>query len=1713
MIRCVFLALTALILMHSAPRAAMDEVKERLVGNTSPLLRWDNVEGAPFWVGGVSLRRAEGQGLHVVKLAPGEWVRLWLPANTVLRLRSEREDRLLPATLMLTLSSGSGLEAEVRPVPSSDGRDLLLGVPLRGPQLLRVMQPVGSDGPVTLALFVARRIAPEDPVRYRDRLDFPGDDVSLYRERRWDTVRLDRFEPAKPQSLVVNGPARLMLETRLPYDEGSATWTRAYRIDALLDDQPLQAFDFETSPDILEPLRIIGSGQAVGMVQRGFLDIPAGEHHLKLEANRPVLIRILAHAGDDFLVPRLNAPEGTTLAEVATGSAWDHGAGVWAVTKDDLSRVASGATETERLARRLGHDNRWNAGLAGAALLDQVVPRKPGMPEAAYAAERLRGAFTFWRDLLPGGGPAKIRQEMGWVSVPVLLDPLEDLPRRLPPGLPTEVLLSGLTQGFFVPMSGSPLTYLLPPREAPSELRLLVDRANSKEQLTFIVQFGEEAPRRMVLSPARDLPADAYGEAAGEEALARLPREDGPSGTRSGALAQRQPTGRLIDAGVSELPLPRDVRTVRIWSATPGVTPSVAVQYRASAPHALDDDTYPDILSRLGRDQARRLFFRALTDAIKCETWLEDPEHCPSGREIVATGPSAQALLNDWIPLLRLLRARYRSEFGTVVADVTLSPQGQPIPMAEARLIAAEAEAHERRGDWSGALELWTRLADGSRGVDWRRSQLRRTGALRSLGEAYLAERLLKSLHRAPAADRELRRNVFERLLAIAIESGDTDVQLGLYAAELPHRSEPALLAGLVETLVAAGRDTMAVQLGLLLPPNTRPVALPQAALRAGWMGQFGQLVAEEPSAPRRDIWQGLAAQRAGDEEAAMGYFQAAGREGMPWAEALTRGQAIRARLGEEGQHAEDAASDWSAWWAAHPGPRIWEDAEPLITAHAGAVAIEALGRDLLARAFRAEPARPVQLRLGGPAVLRVEVRPLHQNPKGLPLDGWATLAVGGREVMVPVSRNQPSPGLTLVGTTGTPGTAVVETIAVPAGVHDVTVSPRGFVGLVRVAIERPAIPLAVLPPPDSGLPSTGTTSSDEPAAKRHRMGELIRRFESRSAGDPAALAEAARLAHENPTVPALASLWARLALQSRWERVTALDSSAGFRTVTLPVWQPEGDAMRARAALLPRLGNGEQLLQGSNDFAFALINTAPTTLEVQLAMADLPGTVLTPITVRYWLNDQPPREVRLTPNRTSANLRIRVPAGEHGLRFAIADPQSNRFVRLRFDERRDDGEVPPPVRDAERAYDVASVAEPVAFTVEGPVWLRIDELDGDGSARSSYRYVPAGWQTLRIPPTLGRTESLLRIFRLVADRTTPPPAPAPLGAAEASPKSPVTVPDTPPPLTVDLTDALPLGGQEDGTWSVAASVQRALPLVENGPGGGNTGTGLFFQLGSTYRYFDAANRLYWRGEVLGRSYFDGTQPVIGLRGRVEHELASAPITLFAEASAFAQQVGSKGLANSGTLSGGAVWKHQLDEKTYQYATLSGYVRSLSLSAADAVGQSIDPDIFSAYKANHPIGLRISYVLRHEPWVDTIWTGSITAATGQEWDLFSPAYFSAGVDWLQLLGPVIVDAGVRSTYYTARSNGPGSSIDNLLRLTVAYEGWTPSGDRWEIGASAGYRTQSKEWIGLLSFTWHFSNGRGFRDYVPGDIPFANLRSRPLFGLSNNTMGAVSASNR
>ncbi|MFC7737635.1 hypothetical protein ACFQX4_17740 [Roseomonas sp. GCM10028921] len=1706
---CYLFATAAVLLLlpvAEGPHAAVDAVRERAVGDTQPLLRWDNIQGSPLWVDGAAPRRKHGQGLYTVTLSPGETTRFTVPAGAVMRLRAP-ERPITPADLAITVSQGSGLAVTAVPAQSVNGRDLLLGIPPSWPAVVTLIRPADAPSPLEIAPFLARFTAPPDPVAYRDRLDLPGPDRNIRLGRRWESLPYDLLEPAASQTVALVGPARLLLQTRRLYDQGPPTWVRSYRIRAALNGLPLQVLDFSTSPDGSQPVRVEGSQEAVGVPQQGYLDIPAGTHSLTLDADGPVLVRVLAHTGRDWLVPGLNAPPGSDLSEVITGEGWDGGAGIWTVDEGDLRRalgpVPRGATHTERLARRLSRDAEWDAGLAGAALMDHAARRAPGLPEAVQAAERLRGAGTFWRDLLPSR--SGLQQQMGWVALPVLNDPLLPLPRRVPPGLPQDVLLTGLVRGIFVtPGSGGPpLVYRLPTREAPSSLRVLVGHSGTAEPAALMVQVGDERPRRLVVHPAPELPPASFSEGPGEAGLARLPQPSSPPSTRSGSFSQNRPPGPLMAAGAVEIPLPRAANTVRIWVEAASMARPVALQYRASRREGLEDESYAEAVRGVGQTPAMALFGLALSNAILCDSWLRDPLSCPNSGRIA----EVRSLHNEWLPLLRLLRARHRTEFATVAADPTLTA-----PRRAGASGSAEARAKERTSDWLGALEAWTRATETAGGSDWWQAQLGRAEALRRLGEAYLAERFLKALHRAPAAPPGIRRQAFSGLRRLALETGDPEAVFGVLSAQLATRREPdvALLSDLASTLAAAGRDVMAVQVGLLLPSNRRPPAVTGAALRAGWADVFTLTLNEEPDAARRALWQGLAAARAGDEAAALAQFRAAGGEGSRWASALERGQSIRARLGPEGAATQDLAQDWGDWWASHPGPWIWAEVEGAAVTHAGGAELEASARDLPLRAWRAETGRPVRLELAGPMLLRVETRPLHVGQNPTLLDGWIEIAIeGGRRVTVPVSRNQSSPGLTLVGGGGTPGTTVVETIAVPAGRHFVTVTPRGFTALVRASLGQPALPLPVLPVPQPSLLPPGTpglrAAADSAAGQRYEMGDLIRRFEARPEGDQAALAQAARLAQRNPETPGLASLWARLAQQSRWERITALDSSAGYRSLPVPGWQPEAPALRVRTALLPRLSADEQLLPAGSEFALSFVNTAATVVDVELGLADLPGVAGEPITVLHRLDEGAPQPVRLTPRLPAARIRISIPEGEHGLRFSIADPQSNRFVRLRFTEIAEGsgGADHPAPREPERAFDVATTEEPVLLTLEGPAWLRIDELGPDGTVTPRYRSVGPGWQTLRLVPPADRAELLMRIFRLVPDRAAPAPAPPSLPQAEVAPGAPIAVLDVPPALSIVLEDRLPLGRQEDGTWSLSASVERALPPDEDP---GQSRSALYTQLLAGWRYLDVVNRLYLRGEAILRGDIDAGSPTLGLRGRVERSFADAPLTLFASASVFGQALSGHGTAWSGTLSGGLRWENEIDEKTRQFATVSGFVRALGgLSADQARVLYPDPDIFTRYKEQHRQGLRLSYALRHQPWLDTVWTLGASVVSNEDLNLLRPDHIALTAEWAQLLGPAVIEAGVTHTRYFSDPDRAMPRNDTLLRVGLLREGWLPSGQRWEIGATAGYRTLAREWTGMLFFTWHFSTGRGFRDFTPAEVPFARLRERPLFSLPNNGM--------
>ncbi|HUM92653.1 MAG TPA: phosphomethylpyrimidine synthase ThiC, partial [Candidatus Competibacter sp.] len=160
-------ALLALLLGAGA-EAGPDQVQIDMVGRYPLPLRWDNVSSEPLWVEGAKPFSAPGSRardgerhetrMHRVRLAPGESVTVWVPANEGLRVYRP-DGRLASADLEIAVSNGSGLYVSAPTQPSAQGDSLLLPSDWPEERLARVSRPARASEAVEVALFVSRREA------------------------------------------------------------------------------------------------------------------------------------------------------------------------------------------------------------------------------------------------------------------------------------------------------------------------------------------------------------------------------------------------------------------------------------------------------------------------------------------------------------------------------------------------------------------------------------------------------------------------------------------------------------------------------------------------------------------------------------------------------------------------------------------------------------------------------------------------------------------------------------------------------------------------------------------------------------------------------------------------------------------------------------------------------------------------------------------------------------------------------------------------------------------------------------------------------------------------------------------------------------------------------------------------------------------------------------------------------------------------------------------------------------------------------------------------------------------------------------------------------------------------------------------------------------------------------------------------------------------
>ena len=596
-------------------------------------------------------------------------------------------------------------------------------------------------------------------------------------------------------------------------------------------------------------------------------------------------------------------------------------------------------------------------------------------------------------------------------------------------------------------------------------------------------------------------------------------------------------------------------------------------------------------------------------------------------------------------------------------------------------------------------------------------------------------------------------------------------------------------------------------------------------------------------------------------------------------------------------------------------------------------------------------------------------------------------------------------------------------------------------------------------------------------------------------------LVEGEALGAQYPANPVLQSMLSRLSRDALWQLVPGIQDSAGQRYLEVSGWQPESPALRARRALMQPFGPEDQMVSGNGRLVFALRNVRATQVELQLNREEVAHLVPLPLKVFYQLDGQSPIQVLLSGASSQRTLRLKVPAGDHALRIGIKGALANQFLRARLVERGPSV----PLTQVERPYHVATQREPLRVAVAGPAWLRIDELR-DGRVESRYQWVQADFEELQLAPAGKRQEALFRVYQrsLVPGATPILPRPTDV-EPEPVPPAYARLETSVAPLKVAFQDGFHLGDQEDGTWSYSAQLARR----RDSQGVGSSLSEQFLQLGASYRYYDEDRRTYFRTDLLGRLRESGG-PTLGLLKSIEHRPGWTTLNFTLDGGVYLQRpdgglpIGSSEW--SAFLKASVAQKRDIDPKTYHVPRLSLFVRHASLGASGSYDAgTIDQDVFTPYKSGHRHGLEVGDTLYHRPWLDTLWSASASAVSNENFGITRPDHLAFKLGWQQLLGRLQLDARYQTKHYFADDQRLNASKQHTWLLDASWNQWSSQQNRSEIGIQMRHDSDTRAVTGMLTFTWHDSNGRRYRDFRPGEVDFRDLRTRDIPPTPNNAV--------
>lgn len=903
-------------------------------------------------------------------------------------------------------------------------------------------------------------------------------------------------------SIKVQGPAQLDLNSRLIYPPSQKQLPQTYRLQLGWNNTK----EFTTRLDKQSPIVINGQPQWLGQSEQIYLKIPAGEHELQLSSDANLYVSLLSKSRrpieqPGFLFPQLNQPpiHDDISAGENTPPDWLNKSS-WQFTEEEIQTLYlthfDSIEALRHIALRLIRDNsRREGGLLGAMALRESARRRPYNAKVRGLANALLGRHSFYRDLLPWRKSHNEPQQFHRFLVYQLREPDSQSRPLVVAEQHRDSYLKRVSGAYFAPIpAGSAATaqiYQLPNRTVPSFLHVVVKQQQLPQPQTFFLQFDNQPPIRMQQEPyVFEVPSHYYRHSAGNTALKMLAlahRTD--ADTLGGPFASRHSPGALVDASSFVLPLPQEVRQIKLWQTEAGTEPlHVALQYRAARRHyRLNETEYWEAVSHF--DSSEAVFDYFVTALRRYQTNL--PNTSQSNGEMDGLFEVQKDLYNYWLPFIRFIHAQRQHFLATVYhsektsQDNFLAVKGNQ-SLNPLNRLAAKARQAQTDQQWLVALEKWTQVAQSSQGALYRQAQLARQQALEQLGETFLAKRLLQGLF-LESKDPQLVKQAFDKLLADKLQDSDDDAaSLPLLAAAILTHPTPTLYRQLTQALIDSGYQDYAVMVGMAMPEAQRPQLLMiEQTYRLGWWQTFETLLQKQSDLTKR-LWRGYQAQAQGDYSAALKWWRKTGtEEGRALTQALEQGLQIRQQLQrQDDNHFEQqqiAIQQWEHWQTEHPGPKDWVSADDLISDYASGELTYSIERDLYFYSFISTPQRPVKLRIPGPLRIRLSVRTLHHQDDVQPLDGWAKIKKPGQLQVLRLNNILPSRGLRIIGQADQLlGHQTVEYYEFGPGLHEVEVFSDQWPIAVKVKAERPRLPLAVLPPLDKDTLAVALMLQDE---------------------------------------------------------------------------------------------------------------------------------------------------------------------------------------------------------------------------------------------------------------------------------------------------------------------------------------------------------------------------------------------------------------------------------------------------------------------------------------------------------------------------------------------------------------------------------------------------------------------------------------------------------